>query len=100
MKKIAPAFLLLLFAFIEPSILKAPDCVGLTGIGSGYQQNFNTLATSGTANTSLPVGWFLNETGTATRVNQAYAASTGSDNAGDTYSFGASASTERAFGTL
>ena len=32
--------------------------------------------------------------------NDAYAASTGSSTAGDTYSFGASANTERAFGAL
>jgi hypothetical protein len=56
------------------------------------------LATSGTANTFLPNGWDLAETGTSTRNNGAYAASTGSDNAGDVYSFGASASIERAYG--
>jgi endonuclease/exonuclease/phosphatase family metal-dependent hydrolase len=66
--------------------------------GTVYTQNFDTLATSGTANTALPTGWFLAESGTSTRNNDAYAASSGTDNAGDTYSFGGSS--ERAFGEL
>jgi len=74
--------------------------VSLTVLGAAYTQNFNTLATSGTTNTSLPTGWDLFETGTSTRNNGAYAASTGSDNAGDVYSFGAANDPERAYGTL
>jgi uncharacterized protein len=72
--------------------------VSLTG--GVYTQAFDTLAITGTANTALPTGWFLAESGTSARNNDAYAASTGTDNAGDVYSFGASGSTERAFGTL
>src|SRR5262249_55217324 len=62
-------------------------------------QDFDTLANSGTSNT-LPVGWFLSESGTSAANNGLYAAGTGSGNAGDVYSFGAAGSTERAFGTL
>lgn len=65
-----------------------------------YTQDFDTLATSGTANTTLPNGWDLAETGTSSRNNGGYAAITGSDSAGDVYSFGASPSIERAYGTL
>ena len=72
--------------------------VSLTG--APYSQDFNSLATSGTANTTLPLGWDVSEAGGGSRDNEAYAAGTGSDNTGDTYSFGAAVSTERALGGL
>lgn len=78
----------------------ASQCISLNAFGSSYTQDFNSLANSGTANTVLPNGWKLAESGTSSRNNSAYAASTGSDTSGDVYSFGASGSTERAFGTL
>ncbi|WP_395702671.1 endonuclease/exonuclease/phosphatase family protein [Aquabacterium sp.] len=65
--------------------------------GTPYTQNFDTLASSGTSS-SLPGGWAFVETGT--NANGLYTAGTGSGNAGDTYSFGAAGSTERALGTL
>jgi hypothetical protein len=69
-----------------------------------YTQDFNTLATSGTANakSTLPTGWDLLEVngGTSTAADANYAASNGSINSGNTYSFGADASTDRALGTL
>ncbi|AQG79373.1 endonuclease/exonuclease/phosphatase family protein [Spirosoma montaniterrae] len=70
--------------------------VSLTG--ATYSESFNTLATSGTANTSLPTGWTLVETGT--NANGQYRVGTGSNNAGDTYSFGLDGNNERAFGGL
>ncbi len=78
----------------------AAGTVSLTALGTAYSQDFDTLANTGTANTTLPLGWDLNETGTSARVNAAYAASIGSDNGGDVYSFGAASSTERGYGTL
>lgn len=74
--------------------------VSLTASGTAYTQDFNTLANTGTANNITLTGWYLNETGSSTRNNGQYAFSTGSDTGGDVYSFGAAASTERAFGTL
>lgn len=74
--------------------------ISLTASGTAYTQNFDTLANTGTANNLTINGWFLDETGTSSRNNGAYSASTGSDNAGDIYSFGATGSTERAYGTL
>ncbi len=71
--------------------------VPLSTINTPYGQDFNTLANSGTSGT-LPTGWFLNEVGTS--ANSTYAAGTGSDNAGNTYSFGAASNSERAFGGL
>ena len=74
--------------------------VSLTTFGSAYTQNFDTLANTGTANSLTINGWYLNETGGSTSNNGLYNIGTGSGNGGDTYSFGAAASTERAFGTL
>jgi len=73
-------------------------CISLTTLGSAYSQNFNTLATSGTANTLAINGWARMETGI--NANSTYSAGTGSSTTGDTYSFGSSASTDRALGGL
>ncbi len=65
--------------------------------GTTYKQDFNTLASSGSGS-AVPNGWAFLESGT--NANTTYAAGTGSSNAGNTYSFGDSGSSERAFGTL
>ncbi len=72
--------------------------VNLTTINSPYHQNFDSLLSSGTTNdvATLPHGWTFVETGT--NANTTYAASTGSANAGNTYSFGLTA--ERSLGGL
>ncbi len=62
-----------------------------------YTQDFDTLASSGTSST-VPTGWAFSESGT--NANTAYTAGTGSSTTGDTFSFGATSSTERAFGGL
>jgi len=72
--------------------------VSLTTIGSVYALNFDTLASSGTNNTVVPSGWAFSESGV--NANTGYTAGTGSSNTGDTYSFGAAGSSERAFGAL
>jgi uncharacterized protein len=77
---------------------QAAGSVSLTSFGSAYTQDFNTLASSGIANTTVPTGWEFSESGT--NANTTYRAGTGSDNTGDTYSFGASGNSERAFGGL
>jgi uncharacterized protein len=76
--------------------------ISLTTLGTAYTQDFNTLANTGTTNNITVIsGWFLEEGNvTATANNGFYAAGTGSGNGGDTYSFGAAASSERAFGGL
>ena len=74
--------------------------ISLTTLGAAYTQNFDTLANTGTTNALTINGWFLDETGPSARNNGQYAASTGSDTGGDVYSFGATSSMERAFGTL
>ena len=79
-------------------VAQAGTPISLTG--GSYTQDFDTLATSGTSNVLTVAGWELSETGSSSRVNGAYAAGTGSDGTGDTYSYGAASSPERALGTL
>ena len=91
---------LLLASFAVVQLARAAGSISLTTLGSPYTEDFNTLAISGIANTALPTGWDLIESGGGARDNEQYAAGTGSDNTGDVYSFGDSGSAERAYGTL
>ncbi len=75
----------------------AAASISVSTFGSPYSQDFDTLASSGTSST-VPNGWAFSESGT--NANTTYTAGTGSSNTGDTYSFGATGSSERAFGTL
>src|SRR5437867_9070687 len=76
--------------------------VSLTTLGTPAMENFDTLSnTAGsTTNTTLPTGWYLTESGGGARDNEQYAVDTGGSGTGDTYSYGAAASTDRAFGAL
>jgi uncharacterized protein len=69
----------------------------ITTLGVAFTQNFDTLANSGSS-LALPTDWIISESGTA--ANSTYTAGTGSSTTGDSYSFGATGSTERALGTL
>lgn len=62
-----------------------------------YSQDFNSLLATGSGS-SLPTGWLFVETGT--NANTLYTAGSGTATGGDTYSFGADASTDRTFGGL
>jgi predicted extracellular nuclease len=66
----------------------------LTTLGTAFTENFDSLLDG----SELPMGWGFSEAGA--NANAVYSVGTGSGNAGDTYSFGASGSTDRAFGTL
>ncbi|HXH98292.1 MAG TPA: multicopper oxidase domain-containing protein [Gaiellaceae bacterium] len=71
--------------------------------GTTYTQDFNSLASTGSA-TTLPPGWHLFETGSGT-PDSSYTADDGSSTAGDTYSYGPSSGSsttraERALGSL
>ncbi len=74
----------------------AQDSVPLVG-GPPAVQTFDTLAATGTGS-AVPAGWTFLESGT--NANTTYAADTGATNSGNTYSYGAVGSTERAFGML
>src|SRR2546427_4542256 len=71
--------------------------IGITSLGAPVTQDFDGLAASGTSSV-LPAGWAFLESGT--NANGLYTAGNGSSNTGDTYSFGATGSPDRAFGGL
>lgn len=81
---------------------QAQSCVPISAVDSAYSQDFNTLVSTGTAtNNALSIpGWYLLETGGGARANGQYAVDTGASNTGDTFSYGAAGSTERALGSL
>lgn len=87
----------LLVASLAAAERATAQCVSLTTLGVASSQDFDTLASSGTSST-LPTGWYLSESDD--NANTTYTAGTGSSNTGDTYSFGAAGSSERAFGGL
>lgn len=93
---------LLGFVAVPEESARAAGTISLTAIGTAYTQNFNTLANTGITNNinALNNGWYLTESGGGARDNELYAADTGSDNTGDTYSYGAAGSSERALGGL
>jgi hypothetical protein len=84
-------------AFTALGCVSAVAAVSVTSLGTTYTENFDTLAASGTS-TALPSGWAFVESGT--NANTVYTAGTGSSNTGDTYSYGAGSSSERALGGL
>src|SRR3954468_14247004 len=93
-------------AFAALSVLPvrpaAAQCVSLTTLGSAYTENCDPLSNAAGSTTnvlSIP-GWFMTETGGGARDNEQYAVDTGASTTGDTYSYGAAASTERALGQL
>ncbi len=64
---------------------------------SGASENFDGLANSGTSDV-LPQGWYFYESGGTNSTT--YAADNGAANSGNTYSFGTTGSSERAFGAI
>lgn len=103
--KTAP-FHLLLAAFVllatavtvhHFTVSASGTAISLATLGTAYAQNFDSLASAGTSGT-LPAGWAFSESGSG--GNATYTAGSGSSSTGDTYSFGATGNTERAFGGL
>jgi endonuclease I len=85
----------LLFALSLASSALAQS-VSIVG-GVPAVENFDSLASNGTSDV-LPPGWFFVESGT--NANTTYAADNGGVNSGNTYSYGATGSSERALGGL
>ena len=84
----------ILFAFAaQPALAQYVSLVG----GTPPVQDFGTLAATGTSD-ALPDGWTLFESDD--NANTTYAADNGGANSGNTYSYGATGSGERAFGML
>lgn len=74
--------------------------ISITQFNAAVNENFDTLPSTGTTNpvTALPNGWTFAETGTG--ANTTFAADDGTLNQGNTYSYGASGSSERALGAI
>jgi endonuclease I len=78
-------------------VAQAP--VSITSLTNVYNQNFDgSLASTGTTGSTLPVGWLFSESGM--NANTTYGVDNGGSNSGNTNSYGATGSTERAFGGL
>lgn len=77
----------------QPALAQYVSLVG----GTPPVQDFGTLAATGTSD-ALPDGWGLFESDT--NANTTYVADNGGVNSGNTYSYGANGSGERAFGML
>jgi hypothetical protein len=66
--------------------------------GLNYTQNFNTLAVSGSSNTTTPIGFAFSEAGSGNNIT--YSANDGSSSTNNTYSYGTGSNTDRALGEL
>jgi hypothetical protein len=98
--RLSPVFLVVLGVFTAP--VRAQ--VSLTTLGTPYTQSFDTLATSGTANTWTDnvtplVGWYSQFQLQAANPTT-YRADAGTSNTGAIYSYGTGTNTERAFGSV
>jgi uncharacterized protein len=82
---------------VSLAVPASAQSVSVTALDTAVTQNFDALASSGTSS-AMPSGWYFSESGT--NANTLYSAGTGSGTGGDTYSFGAAGSTERALGGL
>lgn len=96
MKRKFTVFLLVVLCTLQANVMAQ---IALPTLNTPYQQNFDSLASSGTTNPveTFPHGWTFVETGTS--ANTTYAAGTGASNTGNTYSFG-STPADRAVGSL
>jgi hypothetical protein len=83
--------------------LPAHALVAVNSATFTYAQNFDTLASSGSAtwaNDSTLVGWHLFRQPAPGTAITAYAVNDGASNAGSFYSYGSASSSERALGGL
>ena len=87
---------------LDPATSVSTPQISITTLGVALTENFNSLSnTAGsTTNSALPTDWVISEAGGGARDNEQYAVDTGGSNTGDTYSYGAAGSSERALGAL
>jgi hypothetical protein len=72
--------------------------ISLGGLFVPYNQDFNSLANSGLVSSTVPTGWQFVESGPL--ADTSYIISNGVIGSADTYSFGSTYSTDRAFGAI
>lgn len=94
MRKIFTLMLVLLTGLVASA-----QTISIGSLNTNFTQDFNSLANTGTSNL-LPTGWRLLEVGTGPQFDQLYLADDGTANSGNTYSYGSTGSTERAFGAI
>lgn len=80
-------------------VITVPATLIIGSLNTTYSENFDSLASTGKSSV-VPSGWAFLETGSGANADGQYSAGTGSNNDGDTYSFGAFGSLERALGQL
>jgi hypothetical protein len=90
------ALALILAIALAPASATAVTPIALNG--ALYQQNFNSLPTSGNthAESALPQGWTFSESGSS--GNNTFGADSGTNTVGNAYSYGPAGSADRAFG--
>jgi hypothetical protein len=86
-------------SWAQTQVPATPTPVPLTELGTAVTEDFDTLASTGTSS-QLPAGWVFAEQGNGGNNNGLYTANNGSATAGDTYSYGTTGATDRAFGGL
>lgn len=96
------SYLLLLAATVCTNHPARGQAIILATDGVAHLEDFNTLSatTGSTTNSLLPTGWFITESGGGSRDNEQYAVDSGASNTGDTYSYGAAGTFDRALGGL
>jgi hypothetical protein len=85
-----------LFGLLLAVAVTPLTAVTITQFSTPLTEDFNTLATA--TGSVVPADWQFAESGSG--ANTTYGAGTGSSNLGNTYSFGATDSTDRAFGSV
>lgn len=87
---------ILVRAVLSPLFASSLSAITLNQFNTAATEDFDTLAQ--VTSSVVPAGWEFSEAGSG--ANTSYGASTGSSSTGNTYSFGASGSSDRAFGSL
>lgn len=95
MRTLASALAALSLCLCLPASVLA-EALPITG-GAPLTESFDSLAATGSSS-ALPAGWAMSESGN--NADSSYAADDGSAQSGNTYSYGASGSPERALGLL
>lgn len=94
----------LLSSLLLLSVARLCGQISITTLGTPYNQNFNTLAPTGTniswTNNSTIPGWYLFRQPIPGTALTSYNASNGSSTTGSMFSFGATSNPERALGAL
>jgi hypothetical protein len=90
--------LYLTFALVCSVSASAQIIINSTSLN--YQQNFNTLDTTSSNSSYLPIGWSIIEYGNSSTVNNQYKGNSGTATTGDAYSYGSPGDSNRALGSL